>query len=159
MNKEFWIKFAIWAVLACLLPCIFVIWRFDLFTKITVQQYSIWSILIIAIVGFFAIACLRYIDKGIKKWSMGKQIVLGVAKIIVPLLVIYYIAYIIQQKLQAQLLDLENLLQTLIVVIGCEAVAIPINPFPKFIYEETKGETFSLIDYAFQRYDERKGKQ
>lgn len=90
---------------------------------------------------------------------MGKQIVLGVAKIIVPLLVIYYIAYIIQQKLQAQLLDLENLLQTLVVVIGCEAVAIPINPFPKFIYEETKGETFSLIDYTFQRYDERKGKQ
>lgn len=159
MNKEFWIRFGIWAVLACVLPCAFIIWRFDLFTKVSVEQYSVWTILIVAVIGFFAIGCLRYIDKGIKTWSMAKQIIVGFAKIIVPLLVFYYIAYVVQQKLQAQLLDLKNLLDTLVVIIGCEAVAIPVNPFPKYIYEETKGESVSLIDYAFKKYDERKGKE
>lgn len=159
MDKKFWIRFGIWALLACVLPAAFIIWRFDLFTKVTVEQYSAWTILVVIVIAVFAITCLRYIDKGIKKYSMAKQIIMGVAKVILPLLAIYYVCFVIQQKLQAQILDLGNLMQALIVIIGCEAVAIPINPFPEYIYNEMKGESMSLIDYAFKRYDERKGNQ
>ena len=37
-----------------------------------------------------------------------------------------------------------------------ETIAIPINPMPKWVYEQSKGEAQDTIDYFFKKYDERK---
>ena len=52
----------------------------------------------------------------------------------------------------------EIFLQALAVVIASETIAIPINPFPKWVDDKTQGAMDSSIDYFFKRYDERKEK-
>lgn len=155
MDKNFWLKFALWAICACVIPCAFIIWRFDLFTQ-GEQKLSAWAILIALLVGVFAIAVLRYVDKGIKEWSMTKQVVMGIAKVIIPLLVAYFIAWELQKKIEACAIDLTNLLHALAVTIACELVAIPLNPFPKLIHEQSKGEMDSMADYIIDKLNKEK---
>jgi len=142
--KEFWIKFALWTLFACLLPIIFIVWRYDLFTKATSIQFGGWGLLAIVILCVFVFAILRYVGKAFSRWSMTKQVILGIAKIIVPLVALYAALYSIRNSI-------DLFLQALAVVIACETIAIPINPFPKWVYEQTQGQTEDIIDYALAK--------
>lgn len=160
-RQVFWLRFTAWAIFALVLPAVFIIWRFDLFTKVTYTQYSAWTILLVIFIAAFAISCLRYATKALVGWSMAKQCMEGILRIVIPLACLCYIVYVLNRKLIASGEDLGNLLQALGVVTGSEAIAIPFNPWPEYLYKQTKGEVTSLIDYAidtFKRNKEGDGK-
>lgn len=137
--------------MACLLPVAFTIWRFDLFTKAESTQLSAWAILVALIIGIFGIVVIKYIDKGLKEWSMTKQVLMGIAKVIIPLAIAYFVVWELQRKIELGAIDLSNLLQAIALTIGCEIVAIPLNPFPKLIHEQSKGEMDSMADYIIDK--------
>ena len=69
-------------------------------------------------------------SKAIKKglpYSFWTQVLNGVSKVIVPLLGAILAIYCLQDSIK-------QLLEFLIVVFVCEVIAIPVNPFPKWIH-------------------------
>ena len=150
-KQVFWIRFACWSIFACIVPVVFIIWRYDLFTKITAIQFGGRGMLAIIIVATFLIVLANYIKKAFSKRSMTKQIISGICKVVLPLLTLLLVLYSIRN-------NIDLFLQALGCVIISEAIAIPINPMSKRVYEESKGATEDTIDYFFQRYDEKNGK-
>lgn len=145
----FWIRFVVWTIFACVAPVGFIVWRFELFSKVSAVQFGGWGILAVIIIAVFIISVFRYVSKGMMRWSMTKQVILGVCKVTIPLLALYWILSAISNNITI-------FLQALAVVIACETVAIPINPLPKWVDEKTQGQINSPIDYFFQKYDERR---
>lgn len=150
-TQKFWVKFAFWMVFALIIPVAFIIWRFDLFKTISAVQFGGWGVIAVIIIATFAVVCLKYVNKGMIRWSMTKQIVQGVCKVTIPLLAFYWMLNSISSNTAV-------FLQALAVVIVSETIAIPLNPFPKWVDEKTQGAMDSSIDYFFKRYDERKEK-
>lgn len=150
-KQVFWIRFVCWSIFACIVPVVFIIWRYDLFTKITAIQFGGWGMLAIIIVATFLIVLANYIKKAFSKRSMTKQIISGICKVVLPLLTLLLVLYSIRN-------NIDLFLQALGCVIISESIAIPINPMPKRVYEESKGATEDAIDYFFQRYDEKNKK-
>lgn len=150
-KRKFWALFSAWSLFACVLPVAFIAWRYDLFTKISSVQFGGWGMIAVLIIAVFAIVCFKYVSKGLIKWSMTKQVVSGACKIVVPLLALYFVLYSISSSIAL-------FLEALKVVIACEAIAIPINPFPKWVYESTMGTTDSALEYLFERHDKKGGK-
>ena len=128
-KTVFWTRFVFWTLLACVLPFIFIVWRFELFQPISKIQIGGWGIIAIVIVAVFAFAIIRYIRLALSaKYSLISQCLSGFCKIIIPLCVIMVILYNIKS-------NIDLFLQVMGVVTVCEAVAIPINPLPKWAYE------------------------
>lgn len=126
-KKEFWIRFSLFAVFACILPFIFIAWRYSIFKKVSSISLNGWGLIAILIVILFVRYVAKVVEKQ-KKWSMSKQIFLGVLKVLVPLVCLY-------AGLTAMKSNIDLFLQSLLVVIICETIAIPVNPLPKWQME------------------------
>ena len=70
---------------------------------------------------------MKQVRKGLP-YSLGTQVLEGYIKVIVPLLVAIFCIYALQSII-------EHLLQFLIALVISEAIAIPMNPFPKWIHD------------------------
>ena len=57
----FWIRFILWSLLSCVLPFIFIAYRFELFRLVSKIQVGGWGIVAIVLVGVFAFTVLRYV--------------------------------------------------------------------------------------------------
>lgn len=150
----FWIRFFFWTVFACVLPFLFIVFRFNLFQTISKMRFGGWGIIAVIIVAFFAIAILKYVKIALNaKYSMTAQLLNGFCKVIIPLLTVYLIVYGFRD-------DIGMLLQVMGVVIICEAIAIPINPLPKWAYEKQKDvrveERKEAFDYLIDSFFRRK---
>lgn len=148
LTKEqgiFILRAFLFAVFAAVLPIIFILWRYGAFDggKTT---YGLGTLL----VGLLAFIVVRYALGEIKEalpYSMVTQIVVGVMKVILPLVLLYFL--LLKMRNEADLL-----MQCVIAVILCECVAIPINPFPKWREEhkeEREGKTFIQRAKAFRK--------
>lgn len=126
-KKEFWIRLVAFAIFACILPFVFIAWRYSIFKKVTSISLNGWGLIAILIVILFVRYVAKVIEKQ-KRWSWSKQIFLGILKVIVPLVCLYV-------GLSAMKSNIDLFLQALIVVIGCEAVAIVVNPLPQWAME------------------------
>ena len=145
----FWVLFALWTIFALIAPVAWIIWRYQLFQPKVEYQFGGWGFLAIVIIAAFAIACFRYVCKGFPRWSMAKQCIKGLCSITIPLVALYFV-------LQSISSNIDLFLQTLAFVAASETVAIPLNPFPKWVDKQTQGQYEGAIDYLFKRYDERK---
>ena len=125
-KKEFWIRFAIYALFGGLLPALFLIIRFDLFYENSSISTTGWGMVCIILLCAFLLTLSKSIKKGLP-YSLWVQIINGVTKILIPVLGAILIIYFLQDSVK-------ELLQFLIVVFVCELVAIPVNPFPKWIH-------------------------
>ena len=147
-DKEiFWVRFVGWVVF-CLLPIVFVAWRYGLFSKVTKISVSGWALFCGLILFVFLAIFLNYLLK-VKKWAYWKQIVKGVLFLILPLSACLYGLYCARDTI-------DQLLQVLGVCILCWTVAIVINPMPGWTYEVSKGETADMFDYALDRREQKK---
>jgi len=130
-NKEFWIRFASWTILSLIIPVVYIFTMTNLVN--TVNKVSVWGLILIAIAVLFFIKLWGYMKQGLP-YSMGIQVVSGIVKIILPLLALYGVVYIVRLKVNEILLAFRSIEIFLYVLIPCEIAAIPINPFPKWIY-------------------------
>lgn len=140
-KKEFWIRAILWGLFACVGPVLFIGFRYDLFKgENSSLRLSGWGLFAIVILIVFIYVLVKYINAGIVEHSMVKQVVMGIIKVLLPLIAIFAVIWCIRK-------NIDYFLQALGAVIICEAIAIPINPFPKWVYEKSKGRFTSTVDY------------
>lgn len=148
-RSKFWLRFALWATFACILPVGFIVWRYDLFTEVSSIQFGAWGVIAVIIVAAFAYTVFKYVKQGMAKWSMTKQVIMGIAKVMVPLLLLYFALDAIRDSI-------DLFMQALAIAIVSEAVAIPLNPMPKWAYEQSKGATEDALELVLGKREERK---
>ena len=153
-KTTFWSRFVLWAAFSVVLPLVFIFWRFDLFKTVAKTQISGWEIIVIVLVAAFAFTVIRYIKLAFSgRYSLIGQILGGFCKIIIPLITFLLI-----------LDSLKNSIDMMIQVMGCitvcEAVAIPLNPLPKWAYDMQKDlkaeDRKETIDYLLDGFFKRK---
>lgn len=150
----FWIRFIAFFMFACALPFIFIVWRFDLFKSVSKVQIGGWGILAIILVIAFVFVVIRYVKMAINaKYSLTAQVLGGVCKIILPLVAVTVILWCVRN-------EIELLLQVLGCIILCELIAIPLNPLPKWAYEQQKEvkeeDRKETMDYVLDRIFKKK---
>ena len=139
----FVIRVILWATCAAILPFAFIAWRYDIFAPTSSTKLTGWGFIAIIILAIFVISLVRYIYKGLKP-GLAKQCIFGFASIILPLLILYLLVDSLENSIAL-------FKQALGCVILCEAVGIPLNPFPAWIAkrqvenEKIKAETMSDI--------------
>lgn len=147
-KKLFWLRFAVWSLFACIIPVIFVAFRFDLFKAVSGISLSGWGIFAIIIVAIFILVIAKYLKKGLP-FSLFTQCINGFCKIILPLVVILAILFLVKT-------NIDYFIQSLGCVTLCELVAIPINPFPKWISDTRKNEKEASIDLFIDKFFSKK---
>lgn len=153
-KTVFWTRFVSWAMFACVLPFCFIVWRFKLFGKISSLQIGGWGIIAILIVAIFVFSIIRYIKLAFKgRYSLLGQILSGICKIILPLVV-----FMIMLTALRNSIDL--MLQALGFVIACEVIALPLNPLPKWAHDMQKetrdSEKKDTVDYLLTEFFKKK---
>jgi hypothetical protein len=135
-KKEFIIRLSAFIILGCIAPFLFIAFRYDLFKKVNEMSLSGWGLIAVVIVFFFARYVLKMIKMGMP-YSMFTQCISGALKVILPLLCLYFCVDAIRTSI-----DLFQ--QALVFTIICEALAIPVNPLPKWVQQAqiTKANTF-----------------
>lgn len=153
-KTTFWSRFVVWAVFACALPFSFIVWRFNLFHKISKIQIGGWGIIAIVILAVFAFTIIRYIKLAFSgRYSLVGQVLGGFCKVIIPLIAAIAILYSVRESV-------DLMLQVLGCVTLCEFIALPLNPLPKWAYEAQKNvrveERKETADYILDGFFKRK---
>ena len=132
MKKEkiiFLTRFIFFVIFACILPFSFIAWRFGLFSKSQGESVALtgWGVIGVIIVLCFIIYTLNMLNRG-QPYSMFTQICSGLVKIIMPMLICLLLLKSIRN-------NIDSMIQALICAIICEAIAIIVNPLPKWVEE------------------------
>lgn len=126
-QKVLILRFFFFTIFALVLPVLFIGWRYQLFGRVNKMSLSGWGVIVLLIIIFF----VRYVAKMVKRaepYSMFNQIVTGFKKIILPLFILFILLNTIKG-------NIDLFIQALQVTIISEAIAIPINPLPKWAHD------------------------
>lgn len=148
----FGIRVFLWALCAAILPFAFIAWRYDIFAPTSNFKLTGWGIIAVIILTIFAITLIKYVYRSLNP-GLAKQCISGFASIILPLLIVYLLINSIEDSI--------NLFkQALGCVILCEAVGIPLNPFPAWIakkqIDNDKKKAESMSDILWDKFFKRK---
>lgn len=124
-KKIFLARLILFTIFACVLPFSFIAWRYHIFTTLNSVSLSGWGIIAIVIALAFIVYVARMLKRGMP-YSMLTQCIGGLLKVTLPLVILYVVVNAIKNQS-------EIFLQALLVVIISETIAIPINPFPKWL--------------------------
>lgn len=130
MNDKkalFWTRFGIYVLFQIVIPITFLVWRFKLFQKISTVSIGGWGIVVIILVTAFFVSMIKYVKKGLP-FSFLTQCLNGIMKTIIPLIAVAFILNWLKGSIN-------ELSQFIIVYILCQIIAIPANPFPKWIHD------------------------
>ena len=147
--KIFIVRAIAWALFSCVIPVLFIGFRYSLFEKAGSLQLSGWGIIAVVIIAVFLYVLTKYIRAGFGQWSFIKQIIDGVIRIVLPLATVLAIAINIRN-------NLDVFIQSLSCVLICEIIAIPINPFPEWVAKKTQGRFESMVDFVADRFYNKK---
>lgn len=146
-KKEFWIRFAIFFAVAFLTPMIYLTIRYNLFQSTTSTSVNVgfWGVIVIGIL-FCAIAVLvKFYLEGMKtKWSWAKQIIEGFVKLILPLCFTLFVVIWLGD-------NITHIKEALYVIIPCEALAIIVNPLPKWAFDNNIDGIGNIAESVFKR--------
>lgn len=131
-----------------LIPPIYLVFRYDLFQKVSRLNVGGWGIFAIVLSAIALFVFLRYLIKG-KKYAYWKQVIKAVLYVIVPCFTVYLIIYLSKEYL-------ERLLELIIVFMASYFIALLINPLPQYTYEQSKGEFESWVNYALDNREKAK---
>ena len=153
-KSTFWTRLVLWTVLSWVLPCAFIVWRFQLWRKVGQIQIGGWGIVAIILTAVFIFTIIRYVKMAFSnRYTLIGQLLSGFCKIVVPLLAMTLILYSVKDSINL-------MIQVMGCVTICEAVAIPFNPLPKWAYEKQKdvriGERKETFDYLLDGFFKRK---
>lgn len=126
-KKEFWIRLSLYIVIGGFLPFAFLVWRFKLFSKVSKLSIGGWGIIAVIFIAVFFIKLIKAVRKGLP-FSLVSQILEGLCKIIIPLLIGAFCCYYLKDIM-------DEVFQFLWVLIVCESAAIVLNPIPKWTHE------------------------
>lgn len=131
-----------------LVPPIYLIFRYNLFHKVSKLTFGGWGIMAIILLAIGVFLFLRYLVKG-KQYAYWKQVVKAVLYVIVPCFAIYFIIYLSKDYL-------ERLLELIIIFMASYFLALLVNPLPQYTYEKSRGEFESWVNYALDNREKAK---
>ena len=131
-KKEFWIRFPIYLLFYLILPAGYLLFRFNLFKKITAYSIGGWGLLFIFFVTIALIKLIRTVRKGLP-FCYTTQILNGLCKVIVPLAGITAGLYLMRNAMP-------QMIEFMVVLTSCQFVALLVNPIPRWAYENHLGE-------------------
>lgn len=148
---QFFIRFAAYCIFGGIIPFMFLVWRFKLFSTVSKISIGGWGILAIIVIGTFLIKLMKNVKKILEPYPA--EVVSGIAKIIIPLIGLAFLTYYMRDMMM-------ELFQFICVAIVCEMVAIISNPFPQWeeqnkINKEEK-RISNLLKSFFPKGDDKK---
>lgn len=147
-KKWFIIRFILWNIFAWFIPIAFIIFRFNLFQKVSHINLN-GGIVLCAIIFFvFLIVFLRYILRS-KKYTYYKQIIKGVVFLILPLALVFICLYYARDMI-------DRLLQVMGCLLLSETIAICVNPMEQWAYIQSQGEYENAMDYLLAKREQKK---
>ena len=171
-TQVFWMRFAGWLVFALVMPLVILQIYFHIFSWVNDGTSSVsahlavsgWGIIGILVLVFVLRAIINYEKKDLP-WSMTVQVLNGITKVILPLFAVLGIAWLAESFVER----LPDFIASMGWITVSEAVAIPINPFPLWLYQrarsarrdEAKDQSSDMWDMFFskkEQHDDEKGK-
>lgn len=136
-KKVFIARLILFVLFGCVLPFVFIAWRYQIFggTRISLTG---WGFIAILIVFFFVMYCLKILKNSIP-FSMTYQVLSGFIKVILPLILVLLVVNALEDSIR-------QFKQALIVTILCEGIAIVINPLPKYMHDKGIEKNENLMD-------------
>lgn len=126
MNK---IKLFLFLLFSIIAPCGYLIIRFNLFQTTTKTKVGFWGVMVVILLITVVSVMIKYYIDGLKtKYSYFKQLLQGFMRVIMPMALILLIIIWLGNNIAI-------IKEVLYVVIPCEVVAIFINPFPKWCFD------------------------
>jgi hypothetical protein len=128
-KKQFWTRFSLYAVIGLIIPIVFLIWRFQLFKKVSTNGIAIggWGVVVFIIFVVFFSSMLKAIKKGLP-FSLTTHVITCIVKVTIPLLIATFVVYFLQDFTT-------ELFQVLCVLLVCETAASIVNPLPQWAHE------------------------
>lgn len=158
----FWVRMVSWIATSCVIPIVTFSVKFGLFNKTTVKTDSLgnvietqstslngWGIVACAVIGFTVSTILKEVIAAYPQYSLAKQWLTGFRKIVLPLLIGFFVCLFINNVVQ----HIMFCLGTLAV---CQFIAIPLNPLPKWRYEKSGVEEYSTALSCLTKIVKRK---
>lgn len=159
LKTIFWLRMLGWLTTSCILPIVTVALKFGLFRsapKITtdalgnivhVNSYALngWGILSCFLVGYTITQIMREILKSYVGYSLTKQVLEGILKTVIPLVIAYGVCYFLNGVI-------EQIMFCLLILMITRLVAIPLNPLPKWRYEKVGAEDYSEFSTLFTKF-------
>lgn len=144
-KKEFWIRFGIWVSLAAIAPFTYLAIAYGLFSNNGGEGKSLsgWGVFAVVFVSIVLIYIINQTKNSLPNGSFMKQCIGGFMALI-PLIA----AILIIHSVRNVLADFERFL---IIVFVCEAVAVPVNPLPKWAAENNIKLAETTLFNAFSR--------
>jgi DNA integrity scanning protein DisA with diadenylate cyclase activity len=144
-KKLFVLRALFFSLFACIIPFVFIAWRYSIFSVKENPKISLtgWGFVAIIIVFFF----VRYLVMVIKKsipHSLLAQVINGFIKVLMPLILVYVVIGALESGLYL-------FKQALVITIISEAIAIVINPFPQYMFEKGVEDFEGLLDIALKK--------
>jgi len=131
---------------------IYLIIRHNLFDVKTRVQLNLWQIVAILFLGIILTTICYYCVAALKtRYFWWKQIIVGLVKVIIPLSIALAITIWLENNVAI-------LKEFLIVTIFCESIAIVVNPFPKWCFDNNVEGLVEIGDKVFHR-NETQGTQ
>lgn len=121
---------------AAIMPFCFIAWRFGIFSNKENLSLSGWGIIGIVVVSIVLVYVLRQVGKTVPHTMTG-QCINGFLHVILPLGVLLLMLEGVKTRIQ-------YFEQMIMVIILCEVIAIPINPFPKWIHDHMVTEKLNI---------------
>lgn len=139
-KKVFVARLIGFLVFAMVLPIAFIAWRYGIFSNRDGVSLSGWGIIGVVIAVIVVCYVMRQVASVIP-YSLFGQCVSGFMKVIVPLLAVYIALGAIKERI-------EYFEQALAAIMICEAVAIPMNPIPKWVHDHMEAEAQERTEKA-----------
>lgn len=142
--KVFWARFIAWIAFMVVAPVVFICVRYHVFTSQDLNfRLTGWGIIALIIVAISVASILKEVVSCLPRGSMIRQCIVGYIKIS-PILFIALIIGAIKDYAEA-------FEQTLVFVFVCEAIAIPLNPLPKWAQDHGISLVEHTLFSAFKR--------
>lgn len=125
-KKQFWIRFSLYCLFGGILPFLFLVWRFELFNKVSKLSIGGWGLIAIIFISVFIIKLIGNLKKLLEPYPA--QIFDGLSKVIIPLIIAAFCIYYMQDIMT-------EIFQFICVLIFCELIAIVNNPFPQWLHQ------------------------
>lgn len=137
-------------VASLVVPFCYMTIRFNLFQATSKVQFGFWGVVLLIIMAATVGMLIKFYLDGMKtKYSYMKQILSGTIKIIIPMLIAIFVLRWLGD-------NIDYVIEVLCVLVPCEAVAICLNPLPKWAFNNNVDGIGEITDFILSRRDRKK---
>ncbi len=131
-------------------PMVYVSIRCGLFKS--KQSISVWFIIVLGVVLSVVSLIIKYYLDGMKtKYSLMKQLLEGFIKVVLPIAFVLVAVVWFKSKMEWIVSNVNLMIEVLSVILGCETIAIVVNPLPKWAFNNNVDGLVQITDKIFHK--------